>query len=178
MMSEDSAEQLQAIKRMKERENVLKTIASLPDRKSLVDYAKRLKEPRYSHLSDLADYCFNRCINEGMLHGNHVRLPDPLPEDTERVDLHRAWLKAIVATNTCSLATINSVNSVGYLKAMFKQIDTIDDIGTGGFERLKFYDALEYSAEYLMRKYYSDKLREDQKTAIDALLLKHGVEII
>lgn len=178
MMTDDTAAQLQALKRMKERENVLKTIAALPDRKSLVDYAKRLKEPRYAHLSDLADYCFNRCINEGMLHGNYVRLPDPLPEDKERVDLHSAWLKAIVATNTCSLATINSVRAGGYLNAMLKQIDKLEDIGTGGFERLKFYDALEYSAEYLMRKYYSDKLREDQKDAIDALLAKNGVEII
>lgn len=177
-MTTNETDTLQTHKRMKEREGVLKVIASLPNRKSLVDYAKRLKEPRYSHLSDLADYCFNRCINEDMLHGNHIRLPNPLPEDTERVDLHRAWLKAVVATNTCSLATINSVKSVGYLKAMLRQIDNIDDIGKGGFERLKYYDALEYSAEYLMRKYYSDKLRDDQKNAIDALLAKNGVEII
>ena len=177
MVDKQTAEQLMKIKQGGEREQALKAILSMNTRDALIDYARRLKRPPYLHLSDLADVCIDRCIDEGFLHGNYVKLPEPLPQDTERVDLHRMWLKAIAITNKCSLPTINSVKNRGYLNAMLKQIDKIEDIGTGGFDRLNNDGVPEYSAEYLMRKYFSDLLREDQIEKIDKLLNDNGIRL-
>lgn len=160
-------------KQQRERERAINIIAGENTREGLVRFARRLKDHPY--LADLSEACYDKCIAEGMLHGNYTRLPIPIEEDLERVDLYKLWLYAVVITNTCSLPTINSVKTGGYVKAMLKQIDNLEDIGTGGFQRLRSHDAIEYSAEYLMRKYYSDKLREEQKIAIDTLLAKNGI---
>lgn len=157
----------------RERERAINIIARENTRDGLVRFARRLKDHPY--LADLSEACYEKCIAEGMLHGNYTRLPKPTQEDSERVNLYKLWLYAVVITNTCSLPTITSVKSGGYVKAMLKQIDNLDDIGTSGFQRLKSHDAIEYSAEYLMRKYYSDRLRDDQKIAIDCLLEKNGI---
>jgi hypothetical protein len=166
-----------AILQAQERQRAERAIASFSSRQDLVDFAKRLQEPRYGHLLDLVDTCYDRCIREGLLHGNYRSLPEPLPEDTERVDLHRSWLVAIVITNKCSLAVVNSVRGRGYLQAMLNQIDKLEDIGAAGFLRLKEDNALQHSAEYLMRKYYSDRLRQDQIEKIDMLLAENSMVI-
>lgn len=160
-----------------ERQRAERAIASYSSRQDLVDFAKRLQEPRYSHLIDLVDTCYDRCIKEGLIHGNYRSLPEPLLEDIERVDLHRSWLVAIVITNRCSLAVVNSVRGRGYLQAMLNQIDRLEDIGAAGFLRLKEDNALQHSAEYLMRKYFSDKLRHDQIEKIDKLLAENSLVI-
>ena len=157
-----------------ERERAINIIAGENTREGLLRFARRLKD--HNHLADLSEACYEKCIAKGMIHGNYKRLPKPREEDTERVDLYKLWLYAVVITNTCSLATINSVKSAGYLSAMLKQIRNIEDIGTGGFQRLKLHNALEYSAEYLMRKYYSDQLSDEQKIAIDRLLEQNGIK--
>lgn len=161
------------IEKEKERERALGIIKNEKTREGLLRFARRLKD--HEHLADLSVECYEKCIKEGMLHGNYTRLPQPLSEDVERVDLYRLWLHAVVITNTCSLPTINSVRGCGYLQAMLNQIDDIANIGGRGFTRLKYFDALEYSAEYLMRKYYSDKLRPEQKVAIDDILAENGI---
>ena len=160
-----------------QRARALDTIQRHTTREGLVDFYKRLNEPQYSYISDLAETCLERCIDEGLLHGNYARLPPPLPQDVERVDLYRSWLKVIALTNKCSLATINSVGSKGYLQAMLNQIDDIKNIGSAGFLRLKEDRLLHHSAEYLMRKYFSDRLRADQIAAIDALLAANNISI-
>jgi hypothetical protein len=160
-----------------ERQRAERAIASYSSRQDLVDFAKRLQEPRYSHLVDLIEVCYDRCINEGLIHGNYRLLPKPVPDDTERVDLHRSWLIAVVITNKCSLAVVNSVRGRGYLEAMLNQINRLEDIGSAGFLRLKEDNALQHSAEYLMRKYYSDRLRQDQIEKIDILLAKNNMII-
>lgn len=157
------------------RKRALDIIAGENTREGLLRFARRLKD--HKHLADLSAECYEKCIREGMLHGNYTRLPKPFPEDLERVDLYRLWLYAVAITNTCSLPTINSVIGRGYLKAMLNQIEDMGDIGGRGFLRLKSFDAIEYSAEYLMRKFYSDRLRSEQIEAIDKLLLKNGISL-
>ena len=61
--------------------------------------------------------------------------------------------------------------------AMLDQIKDINDIGHKGYIRLKSFNALEYSAEYLMRKYYSDKLTNIQIEMIDQLLDRDNMAI-
>ena len=80
-------------------------------------------------------------------------------------------------SNQCSLSTLNSVKVRGYLQAMLRQIEKLEDIGIGGFARLKRSNALQYSAEYLMRKYYSDMLSAEQIEKNDGLLKRNGIEI-
>ena len=160
-----------------QRARALDTIQRHTTREGLVGFYKRLNEPQYSYISDLAETCLDKCIDKGLLHGNYKQLLPPLPQDVERVDLHRSWLKVIALTNKCSLATINSVKSKGYLQAMLNQIDDIKNIGSAGFKRLKEDRLLHHSAEYLMLKHFRDRLREDQIAAIEALLAANNISI-
>ena len=160
-----------------QRAKALTTIEGFNRREDLIEFYERLQKPQNAHISDLAEMCLDKCIDKGLLHGNYARLPPPLPQDLERVDLRRSWLKVIALTNKCSLATINSVGSKGYLQAMLNQIDDIKNIGSAGFLRLKEDRLLHHSAEYLMLKHFRDRLREDQIAAIEALLAANNILI-
>lgn len=167
-MRNDGSEQQRAF--------VISNIGRMSNRKDLVEYAQRLRR-KAPHLSDLSEVCLDKCIEQGLINGNAARLPEAKPEDIERVDLRKMWLRAIALTNICNLPTVNDVRARGYLGAMLRQINDVKDIGEGGFARLWGHRIPEYSAEYLMRKYYSDKLRPEQIAAIDNLLLSKGITI-
>ena len=157
-----------------ERQRAEETIRGMSTRVALAEFAARLS--RHPHLADLIDVCLDRCIDEHLINSNAYKLRPPLAEDVERVDLHRAWLRAVAISNKCNLSTLNSVKERGYLKAMLRQIEKLEDIGTGGFARLKKSNALQYSAEYLLRKHYSDMLSAEQIEKIDELLKDNGIE--
>ena len=157
-----------------ERARAEETIRGMSTRAALVEFADRLS--RHPHLADLIDVCLDRCIDEHLINSNAYKLRPPLAEDIERVDLHRAWLRAVAISNQCNLSTLNSVKERGYLKAMLRQIAKSEDIGTAGFARLKKSNALQYSAEYLLRKHYSDMLSAEQIEKIDELLKDNGIE--
>jgi hypothetical protein len=160
---------------LKERNRAVATIEKMATQVDLVEFATRLN--KHPHLADLIDVCLDKCIDEHLINKNAYKLRPPLAEDVERVDLHLAWLRAVAISNQCSLSTLNSVKVRGYLQAMLRQIEKLEDIGIGGFARLKRSNALQYSAEYLMRKYYSDMLSAEQIEKIDVLLKSNGIEI-
>ena len=160
---------------LKERNRAEATIREISTREDLVEFAARLN--KHPHLADLIDVCLDKCIDEHLINKNAYKLRPPLAEDVERVDLRRAWLRAVAISNQCSLSTLNSVKVRGYLQAMLRQIEKLEDIGIGGFAILKRSNALQYSAEYLMRKYYSDMLSAEQIEKIDGLLKRNGIEI-
>jgi hypothetical protein len=161
----------------KDTADAMRTINDAKSRDILLDLYQRLQQPKYQHISHLADKCLEKIIEKGFLNGNYTRLPAPLPQDIERVNLHHSWLMVIALTNICNIATLNSVVGKGYLQAMLNQIDDIKNIGGAGFKRLKEDSLLHYSAEYLMRKHYSDRLRPEQIAAIDELLAQNNVSL-
>ena len=77
---------------LKERNRAVATIEEMSTRVRLVDFAARLN--KHPHLADLIDVCLDKCINEHLINKNAYKLRPPLPEDVERVDLRRAWLRA------------------------------------------------------------------------------------
>ena len=160
----------------KDRAQAVKYIENFKNRDDLVDYSKRLKKS-YPHLKDLSDLCLDLCVEKKYANGNIYKLPEPKPEDNEKVDLQSCWQRAAVITNILNLQTLNSVKKKGYLVAMLDQIKDINDIGHKGYIRLKSFNALEYSAEYLMRKYYSDKLTNIQIEMIDQILDRDDIAI-
>jgi hypothetical protein len=120
---------------LRERNRAEATIREISTRGDLLEFATRLN--KHPHLADLIDVCLDKCIDEHLINKNAYKLRHPLPEDVERVDLHRAWLRAVAISNQCSLSTLNSVKVRGYLQAMLRQIEKLEDIGIGGFARLR-----------------------------------------
>ena len=152
------------------------TIKLLQDRVQLVDFALRLKKD-YPEISFMAYDCLDKCLKKKLVNRNINRLPPPSAIDKERVDIELIWKRAVAACNVLSIATLNSVRRHGYRNAMLNQLSDISSIGTGGFQRLLKFSFPEFSAEYVMRKYYSDLLSAAQIARIDQILLDAGVEI-
>lgn len=152
-----------------------RTIKLLQDRAQLVDFALRLKRD-YPEIGFMAYVCLDKGIKKKLVNRNINRLPPPSTVDQERVDLELIWKRAVAACNILSIATLSSVKKHGYRNAMLNQLRDVSSIGTGGFQRLLKFSFPEFSAEYVMRKYYPDFLSPEQITAIDTLLQSVGIE--
>ena len=152
------------------------TIKLLETRKQLVDFALRLKRD-YPDIDFLAYECLDKCLKKNLVNRNVNKLPKPNASDNERTNIELVWRRAVAATNILSIATLSSVKKHGYLLAMVNQLNDINSIGTGGFERLKKYGFPEFSAEYIIRKYYPEKLSEQHKSKIDLILKQTNLKI-
>lgn len=153
-----------------------RTIKLLQDRAQLVDFALRLKRD-YPEIGFMAYACLDKCIKNKLVNRNINRLPPPSTVDQERVDLELVWKRAVAACNILSIATLSSVKRHGYRNAMLNQLLDVASIGKGGFQRLLKFSFPEFSAEYVMRKYYSDLLSAPQIARIDEILLDAGIKI-
>ena len=152
------------------------TIKLLETRKQLIDFALRLKRD-YTYIDFLAYECLDKCLKKNLVNGNVKKLPNPSVLDNERINLELIWRRAVAATNILSIATLSSVRKHGYLMAMVNQLSDINSIGTGGFERLKKHSFPEFSAEYIIRKYYPEKLSEQHQIKIDLILKEENIII-
>ena len=151
------------------------TIKLLDTRAQLVDFAVRLKRD-YPHINYVAYECLDKCLKKNLVNRNVNKLPIPQNNDKERFDIPLVWRRAVAATNILSIATLSSVKKHGYLMAMINQLDDINLIGTGGFERLKKFGFPEFSAEYIISKYYPEKISDQHKNKIDRLLKEMNVD--
>ena len=159
-------------KQQMQRDQALRYINKFTKKIEFVEYGDRIKK-HYPHLLDLA----LMCERKGNYVDNDSRLPQPLNHDVERVDLKECWLLASEITGRIGPRTLAMVKKHGYRDAMLKQIKNLDDIGSKGFSDLKIHNALEYSAEYILRKYYSDMLNEKQIEKIDIVLKDANIDI-
>ena len=155
-----------------QREEALRYINKFTHKSEFNEYSNRIKS-RYPHLLDLA----LMCERKGNYVENDNRLPPPMSHDSERVDLRECWLLASEITGRIGPRTLAMVKKYGYRDAMLKQIKNINDIGSNGYIQLKLHNALQYSAEYLLRKHYTDMLTAQQIKKIDNVLAEANINI-
>lgn len=153
------------------RATAIATIKGYNKVADLKAFLKRLE--RYPQLDDLIPLCERRIAE--VTASRHVArndelLPDPFPHDHERAPLRDYWVQAAAEIGSVGSRTLQMVRRRGYRDTMLKQLKPLKEIGSNRFITLKDHSLIHFSAEYLMRKYYSDMLTEAQKRKIDQVL--------